>query len=125
MNTLSLFVAVLLLRRGAAGVCRILGWFASSVRVLFRVPLFFFSIVGGQCLFVGIEGSQSAASPSGAEVGGCCVLQRSISVEEGSDIEESAEEGCAIVVDEFDQSGLLHQATEFDEVSCSGASVLG
>ncbi len=38
--------------------------------------------------------------------------------------EECAEQSCAIVLQEFDQLGFLHQATQLDELSCPGASFL-
>ena len=38
--------------------------------------------------------------------------------------EEGAEQGRAIIVHQLDQSGLLHQAAEFDQVTGASAPVL-
>ena len=38
--------------------------------------------------------------------------------------EEGAEQGGAIVVDQIDEAGLLHQAAEFDELPGAGAALL-
>ena len=41
------------------------------------------------------------------------------------EIEERAEQGGAVIVHQFDQAGLLHQAAEFDEVTGALAPRLG
>lgn len=42
----------------------------------------------------------------------------------GGEFEEGAEQGGTIIVDQLDQTRLLHQAAEFDQMAGSGTSIL-
>lgn len=72
---------------------------------------------------VGVEGPESAASPTGYEVGSLFTLAF-ILLEPRGEIEEGAEEGGAIIVHELDEAGLPHQAAELDEVAGARSPVL-
>ena len=84
----------------------------SLPRLHSRLPI----LLPARGILVGIEGTQSASAPTGYEVSlssalGFILLQLIGEVEEGT-------EHCgAIVVDQFDEAGLLHQAAELDQMA--------
>jgi hypothetical protein len=74
---------------------------------------------------IGIERAQSVASPACHEIGlTCSLVFILLPLEPCCEFEECAEEGCAIIVQQLDQPGLLDEAAEFDEVAGAGAPVL-
>jgi hypothetical protein len=77
---------------------------------------------GGEC-GIGIEGAQSASSPTQHQIGGRFLLVF-IGLQPCGQFEEGAEEGSAIVIYQLDQARLLHQAAKLDQLACPGAPVL-
>ena len=77
---------------------------------------------------VGIENTQSAASPACLEIGGgyflASILFRLPVLELIGESEEGTEQSGAVVVKQLDQSGLLHEAAEFDELAGAFAAFL-
>lgn len=90
--------------------------------LLSRKPLFL--PTRPRCWRIGIESTQPALAPSGGELLWCAFVSLTPVPQLIRDFEEGAEEGGAIVIDEFDEAGLLDEAAEFDEVAGAGAPVL-
>lgn len=67
----------------------------------------------GRC--VGIEGAQAAASPTGKQHGAASVLAF-ILLQPVCQLQEGAEQGCAIIVGQLDEAGFLDEATQLDQV---------
>ncbi len=80
-------------------------------------------ILRGVCFSIGFERAQSAASPACDEVGGCGVLVIAVPQLAG-EFEEGTEQGCAVIVGEFDEAGFLDEAAELDQVAGARAPVL-
>ncbi len=68
-------------------------------------------------LLIRIEGAQSPSAPSGTEVGDGSFFRLPVFLKPLCDVQKGAKQSGAIIVDEFDQPGLLNEATEFDEVA--------
>jgi hypothetical protein len=66
-------------------------------------------------LTIGLESPQSPPAPTRPEVGRGYVRVL-IVLQPAGQLKEGAEKCGAIVVDQLHQSGLLHQAAEFDQV---------
>jgi hypothetical protein len=69
-------------------------------------------------VLVGIEGAQAAAAPADEKVGPAYFLVFILSqLELVCDLEEGTEQGSAVIVGQLDEAGLLHEATQLDEVT--------
>lgn len=88
-----------------------------------RPHAFFLSIRRHCCSSVGLEGTQPAPPPARPEIGRAGAVI-GLLTELIGEVEEGAEQGGTVVLDEFDQPGFLDQAAEFDEVAGAGAAVL-
>jgi hypothetical protein len=78
----------------------------------------------GSSILVRIEGAETAAAPSRGNL-----LRRAVNIFVPEpklicQLKEGAEERGAIVIHQFDETGLLDKAAELDEMACSGASIL-
>jgi hypothetical protein len=78
---------------------------------------------GGEC-GIGIEGAQSAPSPTQHQIGGRFLLVY-IRSQPCGQFEEGVEEGGAIVIHQLDQTRLLHQAAKLNELTCPGRGIQG
>jgi hypothetical protein len=78
----------------------------------------------GGSLLVGIEGAEAASAPGSGELRWGAIITFATETKLIGDIEESAEEGGPIIVDDINQAGLLDETTELDEMACARASVL-
>lgn len=63
-----------------------------------------------------VKGAQATASPEGEEVGATPALAFAC-LQLVREIQEGAEQGGAIVIGQLDETGLLHEATELDEMA--------
>jgi hypothetical protein len=86
------------------------------------LPDFLFHPRWGRSL-VGIEFAQAAAAPAGEQIGAADSLISSILKATG-EVEEGAEQGGAVIVDELDQAGFLDEAAELDEMAGAGTTIL-
>ena len=76
---------------------------------------------------VRVEGAQSAPPPACHEVGRLCFLAFilfRLPLQLAGEFEESAEQGGAVVSNQLDEPGLLHEAAELDELPGACAPVL-
>jgi hypothetical protein len=76
------------------------------------------------CRFIGVEGAEAASAPGSCELPGRAVIPLAARPKLIGDVEEGAEEGGTIIVDEFDEARLLDEAAEFDEMACARPSIL-
>jgi hypothetical protein len=74
-------------------------------------------------LAISLESAKAAPAPACGEVTGI-IIGFVQSLKAVGQFEEGAEEGCAIIVYQLDQSGLLHQAAEFDKMAGAGPAIL-
>jgi hypothetical protein len=87
-------------------------------------------VLGLLCAFtvwsnsIGIEGAEAAAAPGSGELRWGAIITFATETKLIGDIEESAEEGGPIIVDDINQAGLLDETTEFDQMACARASIL-
>ncbi len=87
------------------------------------MPLFLCARQAHARLLIGIEGPQPEPAPPGSQIGRTGAIVGSMSELIGEP-EERPEQGGAIIVDQLDQSSLLDEAAEFDEMAGAGATVL-
>jgi hypothetical protein len=73
---------------------------------------------------IGIEGAKATTAPACGEMASI-VAGVIRSAQPVGQVHEGAEQCGAVVVHQLDQAGLLHQATEFDEVSGALTARLG
>ena len=75
---------------------------------------------------IGIESAQAAPAPAREEIGPASPLAFVfLPLQPIGDVEEGAEQGGAVVIQQLDKAGFLHEAAQLDEVACALAPQFG
>lgn len=83
----------------------------------------FYFLLPEPCVTVGIEGTEATPPPAYGEMAGIVIRVGGFAQPVGQR-QEGAEERGAIIVHQLDQSGLLDQTAEFDQLAGACPSVL-